>query len=318
MKNTVFLNAGKVNYDGKLDFSPIEKVTNITQYQESQPDEILERVNGQNIVITKELSLDREMILQFPSSVEMICEAGTGYNNIDIAAAKEKKITVCNIPAYSSEAVAQLTITFLLSLCSSLPRQQIMIGQRDYRNFTEQLMVPHFEIQQKTLGVVGAGNIARQVIAVARALGMHVLVNSRRPRTWNDANIQSVSLDQLLRESDFVTLHCPLTPETRHLIDREKIQLMKESAFLINTARGAIINEADLIDALRCKKIAGAALDVQEQEPPELSNPLFSMDNVILTPHIGWRCLESRQRLIDWIADNIQAFSNGTPIHVVN
>lgn len=318
MKNTVFLNSGKVNFDNQLDYFSLMSITNFTTYMESKADKVLERVKKQNIIITKELTLDRKLIEKFPSSVELICEAGTGYNNIDIAAAKEKNILVCNIPTYSSEAVAQLTITFLLSLCSSLNKQQDMLSQKNYDNFTKSLTVKHFEVKNKTLGVIGSGNIAQQVIVLARAFGMKILVNSRSSKTWNDTHIQSVSLESLLRQSDFVTIHCPLTSETKGLINKERLQLMKNTAFIINTARGSIINETDLIEALEAKTISGAALDVQEQEPPKLDNPLFNMDNVILTPHIGWKCLESRQRLIDLLAENIQSFIEGRPINVVS
>ncbi|MEL7624389.1 MAG: NAD(P)-dependent oxidoreductase [Clostridiales bacterium] len=318
MKNTVFLNSGKVDFDNQLDYASLRHVTNITTYKESSQEEILERITGQNIIISKEIPLSRDLIEKFPPSVELICEAGTGYNNIDLAAAKEKNISVCNIPAYSSEAVAQLTIAFLLDLSSSLSRQQVMLSQGNYDNFNKHLMVNHVEINKKTLGVIGAGNIARQVIKVARALGMNVLVNSRSPRTWDDPQIQQVSLDELLKASDFVAIHCPLTPDTRHLINKEKLQLMKSTAFIINTARGAIINEGDLIEALENKTIAGAALDVQDPEPPKADNPLFSMDNVILTPHIGWKCSESRQRLMDMLAENIRCYTKGKPVNVVS
>lgn len=318
MINTVFLNSGKVNFDNKLDYSPLMRVTNLTTYMESKVDEILERVKNQNVIITKELPLNRDLITKLPLSVKLICEAGTGYNNIDMEAAKERNILVCNIPTYSSEAVAQLTITFILSLCSSLTKQQVMLSQKNYNNFTNFLGVKHFEIKDKTLGIIGAGSIAQQVITLAKALGMKILVNSRTTRTWNDPQIQSASLETLLKDSDFVTIHCPLTSETKHLINKDKLQLMKNTAFIINTSRGAIIKEVDLIEALKSRKIAGAALDVQEQEPPKLDNPLLNMDNVIITPHIGWKCFESRQRLIHLLAENIQAFSNEKPINVVN
>jgi glycerate dehydrogenase len=317
MKNTVFLNSSKVDFDGKLDFSPLEKITSLTKYNASAPEEILERVQNQNIIITKEIPLGSDLISKFPDCVELICEAGTGYNNIDLAAAKEKNITVCNLPGYSTEAVAQLVIGFMLDLSSSISIQQNMIKQGNFNNFTKHLEVPHFEVQRKTLGVIGSGAIGTQVIKVARALGMNILVYSRTPKEWNDVNIQSASLEALLKESDFITIHCPLTEKTKHLINKDTLKLMKPSAFIINTARGAIINEADLIDALQKGLIAGAALDVQDPEPPSLDNPLFSMNNVLLTPHIGWKCFESRQRLINLLASNIEAFVNGKPTNVV-
>ncbi|MEN6565369.1 MAG: NAD(P)-dependent oxidoreductase, partial [Veillonellales bacterium] len=305
MKNTVFLNAAKVDFDKKLDFSSITNLTTVTKYDSSSDEEILARVNNQNIVITKEMPVGRDIISCFPDSVQLICEAGTGYNNIDIAAAREKNITVCNLPGYSTDAVAQLAVTFMLNLSSSLIRQQIMLERKNFDNFTKYLQVPHAELKNKTLGVIGAGSIGRQVMNVALALGMNILAYNRTPKSWDNPKIQAAGLDDLLKQSDFVTIHCPLTAGTRHLINKNKLKLMKPSAFLINTARGAIINEADLIEALQQKVIAGAALDVQDPEPPALDNPLFSMDNVILTPHIGWRCIESRQRLIELLAADI-------------
>jgi glycerate dehydrogenase len=317
MSNIVFLNSSRVDFDNKLDFSALDKLGEVSKYEDSSVEEILKRVQNQNIVITKELTIGRDLIEQFPSSVKLICEAGTGYNNIDIAAAKEKNISVCNVPGYSTEAVAQLVITFMLSLSSSLAKQQRMIENKDYDNFTKYLQVAHFEIQNKTLGVIGAGAIGRQVIKVARALGMNILVYNRSFKDLGDSSIKFVGLDEVLKESDFVSLHCPLTPETKYIINKSKLELMKPSAFIINTSRGSLIKETDLIEALENKKIAGAALDVQEKEPPELNNPLFNMKNVILTPHIGWRCIESRQRLLNLLAANIQAFIKEEPINII-
>jgi glycerate dehydrogenase len=318
MNNIVFLNSSKINFDNKLDFSLLDELGKVTKYEDSCNEEILNRVKDQEIVITKEMTIGRDLIEKFPSCVKLICEAGTGYNNIDIEAAKERNIAVCNVPGYSSEAVAQLVITFILNLTSSLAEQQRMIENKNYDNFTKYLQVPHFEIQNKTLGVIGAGAIGQQVMKVAKALGMKIIVYSRTPKDLGDSAIKFVSLEELLKESDFVTLHCPLTKDTKHLINRSTLELMKPEACIINTSRGAIINELDLIEALRNNKIAGAALDVQEQEPPELNNPLFNMKNVILTPHIGWRCLESRQRLLNLLADNIGAFVKKNPVNIVN
>lgn len=316
--NTVFLNSAKMNFDKKLDFSPLNSLVNVTEYDSSNPTEIIERVIDQNIIITKELPLGRELISQFPPSVKLICEAGTGYNNIDMEAAKEKKIVVCNVPGYSTESVVQLAITFILNLSSSLVKQQLMIKENNFDNFTKNLQIPHFEVQNKTLGIIGAGAIGRQVMEIASILGMNILVYSRTPRSWDKPNVQSVSLQSLLQQSDFVSIHCPLTEDTKHLIDKDKLKLMKPTAFIINTSRGAIIKENDLINALQNREIAGAALDVQDPEPPELNNPLFKMKNVILTPHIGWQTLEARQRLINLLAANIESFINKKPINVVS
>lgn len=314
---TVFLNAQKMDFDGKLDFSAVKKCGPTQIYPSSESDEIIERVQDYNVVVTKEMPVGKEMIERFPSCVKMICEAGTGYNNIDIDAAKAKGILVCNIPSYSTEAVAQLAVTFILALSSSLTKQQVMLKQKNYDNFYRFLGVPHSEISEKTLGVIGTGHIGQRVIHSARSLGMKILCYSRTKKEWDDPLVSSVGLADLLSNSDFVTIHCPLTKETTHLINREKLALMKPSAFLINTSRGSIINETDLIEALKNGVIAGAALDVLEKEPPEKDTPLFSMDQVILTPHIGWKCIETRQRLIDLIAENIQALINEKPINVV-
>lgn len=319
MKNTVFLNVAKLDFDDKLDFASLSKLTNVTKYDASSNEEILERVKDQNIVITKELPVGRDLISQFPPSVKLICEAGTGYNNIDIVAAREKNIVVCNVPSYSTEAVAQLVITFMLNLSSSLIQQQIMLHQKKFDNFTKHLQVPHFELQNKTLGVIGGtGAIGRNVIKIALALGMNILIYNRNSKPSGDPNVQFVSLEELLQQSDFITIHCPLTADTKHLINMDRLKMMKPSAFIINTARGGIIKEIDLIEALQKGVIAGAALDVQDPEPPELDNPLFAMSNVILTPHIGWRRFESRQRLIELMAINIEEFLQGKPINVVN
>lgn len=317
-KNAVFLNAEKLDFDKKLDFSSLIKITTFTKYATSNNEEILERVKDQNIVITKEMPVGRDVISQFPSSVELICEAGTGYNNIDINAAREKGIAVCNVPTYSTEAVAQLVITFILNLSSSLVQQQIMLQQKKFDNFTKYLQVPHFELQGKTLGVIGGGAIGQHVIKIALTLGMNVFVYSRTPKSYGDPKIESVVLEKLLQQSDFITIHCPLNVDTKHLINKDKLKMMKSTAFIINTARGDIIKETDLIAALQKGQIAGAALDVQSPEPPDINNPLFSMDNVIMTPHIGWRRIESRQRLIEFTADNIKCYIGKKAINVVN
>lgn len=319
MEKVVFLNSARLNFDNKLKFTSIEQLTNFTKYDVSNDKEILERVKDQSIIITKELPLGRDLISRFPSSVKLICEAGTGYNNIDIVAAREKNITVCNIPSYSSEAVASLVITFILNFSSSLIQRQVMIKQKNFDDFTKHVELSHFEVQNKTLGVIGGfGAIGREVIKVALALGMNIIIYSRTQKTIDNPNVHFVSLEELLKQSDFITLHCPLTADTLHLIDKDKLNLMKPSAFIINTSRGAVIKETDLIDALQNEKIAGAALDVQDPEPPQLTNPLFNMGNVIITPHIGWRRFESRQRLINLMAVNIESFIKGKLINVVN
>lgn len=317
MPNAVFLNAAKLDFDGQLNFSPVTRIVAFTRFETSSDGEILSRVQGQDVVITKELPVGRELILAFPASVRLLIEAGTGYNNIDLAAARERGITVCNIPAYSSAAVAQLAMALMLNLASSLHLQQRMLLAGDRTNFTEHLKVPHGEVQGKTLGLIGGGAIGRQVIRVATALGMNVLVCDPAPLLGLGENVRTAKLEEVLAESDFLSLHCPLTPETRHLIRDETLRLMKPTACIINCARGPIIREADLVAALDQGRLAGAALDVQEVEPPAPDSPLWNHPKILLTPHIGWKPLEARQRLIGILADNIRGFFDGRPVNVV-
>ncbi len=318
MKNIVFLNSGRLDFDNKLDFSALSKIAALTKYTDSKEEEILPRIENAEIIITKELPVRGHLIARFPDSVKLICEAGTGYNNIDIAAARERNIAVCNVPGYSTEAVAQLAVNFILNLSSSMSIQQTMLKQKNFDNFTKCLQVHHSEVLGKTLGVIGAGAIGQQVMKVAQAMGMKLLVYSRTPRPLQELAVQYVPLDELLKQSDFITIHCPLTADTKHLIHKDSLKQMKPSAFIINTSRGAIIHERDLIDALQAGTIAGAALDVQDPEPPELNNPLFEMKNVILTPHIGWKSFETRQRLICRLAESIESFLSGKPVSIVN
>ncbi|MFV0413056.1 MAG: 2-hydroxyacid dehydrogenase [Oscillospiraceae bacterium] len=311
---TVVLNAGLVNYDGKVDYSQI--ASEVVVYNETPEDKILERVAGFTVVVTKEMKVSGDIIRQFPGSVKMICEAGTGYNNIALDAVREKGIVLCNIPAYSTQRVAHTAILLLLNLASSMQKQLRMLAAGNHDNFDKHLMVDHVEVNGKTLGVIGYGNIAKEVIKVALALGMEIVVSTRTPKAGVE-NVRFATTEEVLRQSDFVSLNCPLTDATRHIINRETLAMMKPAAYLINTARGALIDETALVDALRRKAIAGAGLDVQEVEPPSDASPLYTMDNVILTPHMGWRGLETRQRLVALIQENIKAFAKGQPINRV-
>lgn len=196
-------------------------------------------------------------------------------------------------------------------------REQLqMLEHKDYRNFTDHMLVEHTEINDKTLGVIGYGSIGQEVIRIAKVLDMKILVYTRTPREHVEG-VRFVSLPELLKESDYVSLHCPLTSETRHLIDEVHLSMMKPSAAIINTARGALIDEQALIAALQNKRIAKAALDVQEEEPMREDNPLYTMPNVIITPHMGWRGLETRQRLLQLVSANIEAYMEGTVINRV-
>ena len=313
-ERVVVVNAGKMNYDHALDFSILSN--DVQVYEDSTNAELIERIQGARVVVTKELPVSADLLSQFPDTVKLIVEAGTGYNNINLDAAKKKGITVCNIPAYSTERVAHTVIMMILNFASTMQQQIGMLAKGNRSNFTKYLQVSHTEVNGKTLGVVGAGHIGMEVIKVAKALGMNILVHTRTPKADEDG-IRYVSLDELLENSDYITLHCPLNDQTKHLINKETIGKMKPNAVIVNTGRGPLINEADLCEALATKRIAGAGLDVQEVEPPAEDSPLYTLDNVIITPHMGWKGLETRQRLVGIIRDNIQAFLKGEPINVV-
>ena len=314
-ERVVVVNAGKMNYDHALDFSILSN--DVQVYDNSTNEELIERIQGARVVVTKELPVNAELLSQFPDTVKLIVEAGTGYNNIDLNAAKARGITVCNIPAYSTERVAHTVIMMILNFASTMQKQIGMLAKGDRSNFTKYLQVSHTEVNGKTLGVVGAGHIGMEVIKVAKALGMNILIHTRTPKADGDG-IRYVSLDKLLEHSDYITLHCPLNEQTKYMINKEAISKMKTSAVIVNTGRGPLINEVDLCDALAAKRIAGAGLDVQEVEPPAEDSPLYTLDNVIITPHMGWKGLETRQRLVGIICDNVQAFFKGEPINVVS
>lgn len=314
-ERVVVVNASKMNYDHALDFSILSN--DVQVYDNSTNEELIERIQGARVVVTKELPVNAELLSQFPDTVKLIVEAGTGYNNIDLNAAKERGITVCNIPAYSTERVAHTVIMMILNFASTMQQQIGMLAKGDRSNFTKYLQVSHTEVNGKTLGVVGAGHIGMEVIKVAKALGMNILIYTRTPKADGDG-IRYVSLDELLENSDYITLHCPLNDQTKHMINKETIGKMKSSAVIVNTGRGPLINEVELCEALAAKRIAGAGLDVQEVEPPAEDSPLYTLDSVIITPHMGWKGLETRQRLVGIIRDNVQAFFKGEPINVVS
>ena len=314
-ERVVVVNASKMNYDHALDFSVLS--SDVQVYDDSTNEELIERIQGARVVVTKELPVGADLLSQFPDTVKLIVEAGTGYNNIDLNAAKERGITVCNIPAYSTERVAHTVIMMILNFASTMQKQIGMLAKGDRSNFTKYLQVSHTEVNGKTLGVVGAGHIGMEVIKVAKALGMNILIHTRTPKADGDG-VRYVSLDELLENSDYITLHCPLNDQTKYMINKETIAKMKPSAVIVNTGRGPLINEADLCEALAAKRIAGAGLDVQEVEPPAEDSPLYTLDNVIITPHMGWKGLETRQRLVGIIRDNVQAFFKGEPINVVS
>lgn len=329
----IFLNASRLDYDNALNFSRLNSVTSLTLNRvDTMTDinEIVSKVKAAEaeIVILKEMELPSKAVELFPPSVRLICEAGTGYNNIPIKVARQQKdISVVNVPTYSTESVAHMVITYIMSFSAALFPQARTLYTSDNRNQINFRVFQHpiYEINDKVLGLVGgSGNIGTAVTDVALALGMEVVISSRKGRLpvghkyEKHPRVSVVPLPELLQRSDFVSINCPLNDETRHSIGRKEIELMKPTAFLINTARGAIINEAELIECMKENKIAGAGLDTQEVEPPSSDSELWNLPNVFMTPHIGWRRLETRQRLIDMTTDNIQSYIDGNVVNVVN
>ena len=332
MTKAVLVNAGRLDFDGKLDFSRLDEACGaaVTRHDDHtpSPETIAAYAVGHATLVTKEVPVD---VKALPDSVRLICEAGTGFNNINLEDARARGITVCNVPAYSTDAVAQLVMTHVLNFSASAHLQQRKLARGDRTLFHGDASakrsafeafgkMAHFELAGKTIGLVGGtGAIGAKTAELARAFGMRVLVWSRSARDcelgrWRAAR----DLPHLLRVSDFVSLHCPLTEQTRGLIGAEALEAMKPSAFLINTARGALVNEARLAEALRDGTIAGAGLDVTDPEPPAEGSPLYDLDNVVLTPHIGWKRLETRQRLMDAVAANVEAYLAGKPVNVVS
>jgi glycerate dehydrogenase len=329
----VFLNASRLDYDHQLDFSRLEQLCDFTRHNVDKVvdrQEMLKYVQGAEIVITKEMEVTPDIFSDFPESVKMLCEAGTGYNNLPIAAARARGIVVTNVPTYSTDAVAHMAITYLMNLSVSMFQQQHMLTKGDRSNFTGPFTLPLMELNGKTMGLIGGGGlIGSKVADICLALGMDVIISSRAGvlpashRLSNHPNVTVVKdLAPLLQASDYVSIHCPLNDETRGSFGKEQLSLMKSSAFLINTSRGAICNEPELIQALQDRVICGAGLDVTTTEPPPMDSPIWTLDNCWLSPHTGWRRLETRQRLIDMTADSIEAYckadSEEEMINVVN
>lgn len=325
----IFLNSARLDYDGALNFARLADLTDLTLNPVdavSDADEIARLVNSSEaeIVITKEMSVPPAAFEKFGPKVKLMCEAGTGYNNVPVDLARTRGVDVVNIPTYSTESVAHMVITYVMNFSAAIFQQARMLHAGDRRNF-EVFRHPISEITGKRLGLIGgSGTIGTAVTDVALPLGMDVLVSSRSGRLPSghkyegNPRVRVVPLDELLSTSDFVSINCPLNDETRHSIGSREIRLMKPTAFLINTARGAIVNESELVDCMKEGVIAGAGLDTQEVEPPHPQSEIWKLDNVFLTPHIGWRRLETRQRLVDMTVENIESYINGSIQNVVN
>lgn len=317
-QRAALLNTGRLDFDGRLTFDALEEVAELVRYGSTEPEQVVERARGCQVLITKEMPMRAPVIARLPAEVGLICEAGTGYDNVDLDAARQRGITVCNVPGYSTHAVAQLTLCFILALSTGVYKLIRSVAAGDLEDFHDGLRPRSSEVLGKTLGVVGAGAIGGRVIRLARAFEMKVLVHKPSPGTWDDDGIGQVDLAELLAESHFVTLHCPYNEDTHHIIRAETLRGMKKAAYLINTARGRLVHQGDLAAAIASGRVAGAALDVQDPEPPPPDDVLWSMPDRIVTPHIGWKALEARQRLIAGVARNVRTFLDGAPVNVVS
>ncbi len=336
----LFLNCTRLDYDRKLNFDALANITDFRRNDVDavQPissdtsidDEIIRLIKeehaGTEILILKEMYLPETAVDRLPDSVQLICEAGTGYNNIPIEACRQRNIDVCNIPTYSTDAVAQTAITYVMNFAMNLFEQQAMLQRNDRSNFNGPFTLPLMELNGKTLGLVGgSGRIGTKVAEIALVLGMKVVISSRNPRLpeshalYNNPRVcVTTDVDDLLRESDFVSLHTPLNAKTEGTFGRAQISKMKPTAYLINTSRGKVCNETEVIDCLKEGVIAGAGLDVTATEPPSADSELWDLPNAWLSPHIGWRRLETRQRLVDMTVDNVQAYIDKDVINRVN
>ncbi len=313
----VFLDASTVDY-GDLDLEIFAAHGELITYPLTRSDEREERLHDVTIAITNKVVFDAPLISKC-KKLKLIAVSATGWNNIDIEAARAHGITVANVPGYSTFSVAQFTMMFILALAGNLVRYNSACHDGTWsRSSTFTLGTwPTFDLQDRVLGILGMGAIGSEVARLADSFGMRVIALRREVSRHTDS-FERYSLHDLAEHSDFVSVHMPLTESTRHLIDDGFFAAMKPGAFLINMARGPIVDPAALYRALTSGKIAGAAIDVMETEPPAPDDPLLSVPNLIITPHIAWGTVESRRRLISEVAENIAAFKKGIARNVVN
>ncbi len=321
MKNhsrAVFLDHSSLDL-GDLDMTPLEQAfAELQTHDRSTPAQVIERLQGAQVAISNKVPLDAAVFAACPE-LKLVLIAATGSNNIDLAAARERGVTVCNCQGYGTPSVAQHTLMLLLALATRLPDYQRAIREGRWQQAQQFCLLdfPIVELAGKTLGLLGHGELGSAVAKLAEAFGMRVLLGQlpgRAPRP------DRLPLSELLPQVDALTLHCPLTVDTFNLIDAEELALMKPGAFLINTARGGLVNEQALADALRRGHLGGAATDVLSQEPPSAGNPLLAADlpRLIVTPHSAWGSREARQRIVMQLTENAEAFFSGAPCRVVS
>lgn len=312
-----------------LTWAKLESMGSVTVYDRTSSEKTIERARGAEIVLTNKVCLKRKEMEQLPD-LKYIGVLATGYNVVDLEAARDHGVVVTNVPAYSTESVAQMVFAHLLTVTNRTEHYAIKnragewSASTDFCYWDTQLT----ELSGKTIGIVGLGHIGSRVAAIAQAFGMKVVAFTSKGADELPSGMEKRSMDELLKESDVVSLHCPLTPDTHQLINHRTLQLMKPSAILINTGRGPLVNDQDLFEALKAHRLRAFCADVLTEEPPRMErsvsgsmrnmNPLLSCDNAFITPHIAWATLEARTRLIDVAVSNVKAFLEGAPVNVVS
>ena len=317
----VILESYPVN-PGDLSWEELKKFGDLQVYESTPLDdaeEVIARIGDAELVYTNKVPITRAILEACPG-IRFIGVLATGYNVVDCQAARERNIPVCNVPAYGTASVAQFTMALLLELCHHVGHHNESVHRGNWEKGPHWCYwdYPLMELDGKTMGIIGFGRIGQAAGRIAAAMGMRVLAAGSRPTEQGRAIGEYVDLDTLLQQSDVISLHCPLFPENREMINRETIGKMKDGVLLLNTARGQLIREQDLADALNSGKIAGAALDVVSTEAIRGDNPLLNARNCILTPHIAWAPRECRERIIECTILNTEAFLEGKPVHVVN
>lgn len=314
--NIVILDADTIS-NGDISLSPITSLGDTAVYDLMPAEKLPAVCKDADVLLCNKADITAALMDTCPH-LKFVGVFATGYNNIDLAAAKARGIVACNVPGYSTEAVAQHTFSLLLALTGSIPQYAASVKAGDWvrsKQFTY-FKFPQTSLYGKTLGIFGYGAIGKRVADIGRAFGMSILVHTRSPHKCPD--VETVSAEELFKRADVLSFHCPLNEENKGIIDREHLALMKPSAFLINTARGGLMDEQAVADALNTGVIAGAGIDVLVKEPMLADNPLLTAKNCILTPHIAWAPPDVREALVKLVAENVKAFIHGKPINVVN
>ncbi len=304
---------------GDLSWEGLEAFGEVTVYDRTAKEDIVRRIGDAEVIFTNKTPITEEFFAACPR-LRFVGVLATGYNIVDVDAAAKRNIPVSNVPGYGTAAVAQFTFALLLELCHHVGHHSDAVHGGRWENAEDFCFwdYPLVELAGKTMGIIGFGAIGQAVGKIARAMGMEVLAAGSRPTPEGEAIARYVTVEELLAKSHVVSLHCPLFPTTQGLINKQTIAAMKDGAMLINTARGGVIVEQDVADALNSGKLAGAAMDVVSVEPIRGDNPLLQAKNCVITPHIAWAPKEARQRIMDMTVENLRAFVEGHPIHVVN